>query len=137
MSKSDENAASYVLLLDRPDDIMRKFRRAVTDSETQVAYREGKDGINNLMSIYATITGRSFEAIEAEFEGKGYGDFKSAVGEAVVETLRPVQERYGELMKNRDYLESVYTEGAKKALSYSLRTFDRVCRKVGLVKRGF
>jgi tryptophanyl-tRNA synthetase len=137
MSKSDENSNSYILVLDKPDDIMRKFKRAVTDSDMHVAYSEGKDGINNLMSIYACATGKSYESIEAEFDGKGYDDFKTAVGEAVVELLRPIQERFADILKNKDYLESVYTDGAKKALAYSLRTYDKVCKKVGFVKRSF
>ena len=137
MSKSDENAGSFILMLDKPDDIMRKFRRAVTDSDTRIAYGEGKDGINNLMGIYSSVTGRSNQEIENEFAGRGYGDFKTAVGEAVVEELRPLQERYAELMKNKDYLESIYTEGAKKALALSQRTYDKVCKRVGFVKRMF
>ena len=137
MSKSDDNVNSYILLLDKPEDIIRKFKRAVTDSETQVAYREGKDGVNNLMSIYSSVTGRDYAAIEKEFAGRGYGDFKTAVGEAVVEELKPIQEKFNDYMKNKDYLESIYTEGAKKALSYSQRVFEKVCRKIGFVKRAF
>ena len=137
MSKSDDNPNAFILLLDKPDDIMRKFRRAVTDCEAHVAYGEGRDGINNLMSIYAGTTGKSFGQIESEFDGKGYGDFKSAVGESVVELLRPVQERYAELMKNKDYLENVCADGAKKALALSSRTLDKVYHKVGFVKRAF
>ena len=83
---------SYVALLDKPDDIMRKFKRAITDSDAQVRYGEGKDGINNLMGIYSVMTGKTNEEIRREFDGKGYGDFKLAVGEAVVDHLRPIQE---------------------------------------------
>lgn len=137
MSKSDTNPNSYILLLDKPSDIIRKFRRAVTDSESHVAYREGADGINNLIGIYACATGKSFDEIEAEFSGRGYGDFKAAVGSAVVEMLLPIQERYYDLMKNPDYLESVYTAGASKALTLSMRTYDKVCKRVGFVKRAF
>jgi tryptophanyl-tRNA synthetase len=137
MSKSDENINSYILVLDKPDDIIRKFKRAVTDSDAKVAYRDGKDGINNLMSIYSSVTGSSYEAIEAEFAGKGYGDFKTAVGEAVVELLLPLQQKFYDLMKNKDYLQNVYTDGAKKATSLSQRTYDKVCKKIGLVKREF
>ena len=133
MSKSDENINSFILMLDGPDDILRKFRRAVTDSGSHVAYAPGRDGINNLMGIYSSITGKNFEQIEAEFEGKGYGDFKTAVGEATVGALRPTQEKYADLMKNRDYLEQVYTEGARKALAISQRTYRKVCRKVGFL----
>lgn len=137
MSKSDENVNGFISMLDRPDDIMRKFKRAVTDSEAVVTYREGKDGVNNLMSIYNAATGKSFEEIEAEFEGRGYGDFKTAVGEAVVEILRPLQEKYDDYLKNKDYLSSVYTESAKKAIAISNRTLSKVYRKIGFVKREF
>ena len=133
MSKSDENVNSFILMLDGPDDILRKFRRAVTDSGSHVAYEPGRDGINNLMGIYSSITGRSFEQIEADFDGRGYGDFKTAVGEAVADTLRPIQEKYADLMKNRDYLEQIYTEGAQKAQAIAQRTYRKVCRKVGFL----
>ena len=134
MSKSDPNINGYISLLDGPDDIMRKFKRAVTDSEAVVAYREGKDGVNNLMSIYGCITGKSFEEIEAEFAGKGYGEFKPAVGEAVIGLLNPIREKFNDLMKNKDYLSEIYTSGGKKALAVSSRTLDKVYRKVGFVK---
>lgn len=134
MSKSDSNINGYISLLDNPDDIMRKFKRAVTDSDSLVAYREGKDGINNLMSIYSSITNKSFEEIEAEFEGKGYGEFKPAVGEAVINLLNPIRDKFNDLMKNKDYLSEIYKDGAKKALAISGRTLDKVYRKVGFVK---
>lgn len=137
MSKSDENVNAWVAVLDKPDDIMRKFKRAVTDSEACVRYGEGKDGINNLMGIYGAITGLTNEQIEKEFEGKGYGDFKVAVAEAVIESLRPVQERFGLLMKDKAALEKCYTESAQKALSISQRTLDKVMKKIGFIKRGF
>jgi tryptophanyl-tRNA synthetase len=137
MSKSDENINAFISVLDRPDDIMRKFKRAVTDSDAVVAYKEGKDGIINLMSIYNSATGKSFEQIEAEFKGRGYGDFKTAVGEAVVEVLKPVQAKYDDFMKNKDYLSSIYSESAKKAIAISNRTLYKVYKKVGFVKREF
>ena len=137
MSKSDENVNSFVLLLDKPEDILRKFRRAVTDSESVVAFREGKDGVNNLISIYSSVTGRTPAQIEAAFAGKGYGDFKAAVGESVVSELRPIQDRYGDLMKNKDYLEQVYAEGARKAITLARRTLDKVYRRIGFVPRPF
>ena len=115
MSKSDENANASIALLDKPEDIMRKFKRAVTDSEACVRYAEGKDGVNNLMGIYSCVTGRTYEEIEQEFSGKGYGDFKAAVGEAVVEHLRPIQERFAQLIQDKAYLEKCYTENAEKA----------------------
>ena len=135
MSKSDENQNSFVLLMDQPDDIMRKFKRAVTDSDTRVACGEGKDGINNLIAIYALTTGKTPEQVEADFAGKGYGDFKPAVGEAVVELLRPIREKTEDLLRNKDYLESVYKEGAAKAGYLARKTLDKVYRKVGFVKR--
>lgn len=137
MSKSDENINGFISVLDRPEDIMRKFKRAVTDSEAVVSYREGKDGINNLMSIYNAATGKTFEQIESEFEGRGYGDFKTAVGESVVELLKPVQQKYDEYMKNKDYLATVYKESAEKALYLSNKTLSKVYKKIGFVKREF
>ena len=137
MSKSDENANGYIAMLDRPDDIVRKFKRAVTDSESCVRYAEGKDGVNNLMNIYSCITGMDFEQIEQEFDGKGYGDFKTAVGEAVVEHLRPIQERFADYIKNKDYLEKCYTESDLAALKISSRTLNKVMKKVGFIPRAF
>lgn len=137
MSKSDENVNAWVAVLDSPDVIMRKFKRAVTDSEACVRYREGKDGINNLMGIYSVMTGRGMEEIEREFDGKGYGDFKAAVAEAVIEHLRPIQERFSKLIADKAYLEKCYTEGAQKALSISRRTVDKAMKKIGFVKKAF
>ncbi|MBR7143238.1 MAG: tryptophan--tRNA ligase [Clostridia bacterium] len=135
MSKSDENANACVLILDDPDTIMRKFRRAVTDSGSEVRRGEGKDGINNLITIYSAITGLTPEQVEAEFEGKGYGDFKTAVGEQVCSAMRPVQEEYRRLMASKDFLQAIYKEGAQRALSASSRTLRKVYRKVGFVDR--
>jgi len=137
MSKSDTNVNSFISILDDEDTIMRKFRRAVTDSEAKVCYREGKDGINNLMTIYSVVTGRDHDAIEKEFEGKGYGDFKTAVGEAVAEELRPVREEFARLMKDRAYLEEVYKKGAETALKISSRTLNKARKKAGLLPRPF
>ncbi len=135
MSKSDENTNSWVALLDKPETIMKKFRRAVTDSEAVVRVGEGKDGINNLIGIMSVITGKTSEEIEKDFEGKGYGDFKTAVGEAVVEELRPIQQRFDELIKNKDYLEEQYKKGAEFALRISQRTLDKAMKKIGFVLR--
>lgn len=137
MSKSDENVNACIAVLDKPDDILRKFKRAVTDSEASVHYGEGKDGVNNLMGIYSCVTGKTNEQIEAEFAGKGYGDFKVAVAEAVIEHLRPIQERYAQYMKDKDYLEKCYTESAQKALAISSRTLNKVMKKVGFIPRAF
>lgn len=136
MSKSDENANASIALLDKPEDIMRKFKRAVTDSEACVRYAEGKDGVNNLMGIYSCVTGRTYEEIEREFSGKGYGDFKAAVGEAVVEHLRPIQERFSQLIQDKAYLEKCYTENAEKASRIAYRTLSKVMKKVGFLPLG-
>ena len=137
MSKSDENVNSYVALLDKPDDIMRKFKRAITDSDAQVRYGEGKDGINNLMGIYSVMTGKTNEEIEREFDGRGYGDFKQAVGEAVVCHLRPIQEEFNRLIGDKSYLEQCYTKSAEIALQISQRTLGKAMKKVGFIKRAF
>lgn len=135
MSKSDENDNGYILLMDKPEDIMRKFKRAVTDSEAKIVVGEDKPGVSNLIQIYALATGKTTAEVEAEFAGKGYGDFKPAVGEAVVELLRPIRETTEDLLKNKDYLEKIYTEGAQKANYFARKTLDKVYRKVGFIKR--
>ncbi len=136
MSKSDDNPNAVILILDDKDTIIRKFKRAVTDSEAEVVYREGKDGINNLMTIYSTVTGKDYAAIEAEFAGKGYGDFKLAVGEAVADHLEPVRTEFARLSKDKAYLKECYTAGAEKALRYSQRIVSKVYHKVGFVDKG-
>lgn len=131
MSKSDDNPKSYISMLDEPNVIMKKIKSAVTDSEACVKYAEGKDGINNLMTIYSCCTGKSFEEIEKDFEGKGYGDFKTAVGQAVIDELAPVQARYKELINDKKYLEECMKKGADLATRISQRTLDKVMKKVG------
>lgn len=135
MSKSDENVNGCVHLLDSPEVIMKKFKRAVTDSDSCVRFAEGKDGVNNLMTIYGAVTGKTFEEIENEFIGKGYGAFKPVVGEAVVEHLRPIREESMRLMKDKGYLESVYRNGAEKASYVAEKTLRKVYKKVGFVQR--
>ena len=135
MSKSDENANAKILLLDKPEDIMRKFKRAVTDSEAVVEYREGKHGVNNLMTIYSIATGKSFEEITNEFAGRGYGDFKVAVGESVVELLRPIREKTEDLLKNKDYLMEICKNNAARASSIAERTMTKVRKKVGFIAK--
>ena len=138
MSKSDKDPNGTVYLLDRPEDIMRKFKKAVTDSDTERCVRfdvESKPGVANLMSIYSACTGKTFAQIEAEFEGKGYGTFKPAVGEAVVETLRPIREETERLLKDKAYLESVYKAGAEKASYIANKTLRKVYKKVGFVAK--
>ena len=132
MSKSDENVNSFITVLDDPDTILRKFKRAVTDSEALVRYDpENKPGVSNLMAIYSTITGKSMEEIEAEFSGKGYGDFKPAVAEAVIEELRPIQERFRQLAGDKAYLEQCYRDNAPKAERIARKTLQKVMKKVG------
>lgn len=133
MSKSDENQNGNISVLDDPDTIMRKFKRAVTDSESQVRYAAGKDGVNNLMGIYAAVTGKSTEEIEREFDGKGYGDFKPAVAEAVIAELKPIQDRYYEIVADKAFLEKTYREQAPRAQAIAQRTLSKVLKKVGLV----
>ena len=138
MSKSDEIGNGRILLMEDPADIMRKFKRAVTDSDTERCVRydpENKPGVANLMSIYAAVTGKSFDEIEREFEGKGYGAFKPVVGEAVVETLRPIREEAARIMKDKAYLEGLCRGGAQRASYIAEKTLRKVYRKVGLVGR--
>ena len=134
MSKSDENTNAVVYILDDKDTIIRKFKRAVTDSDTCVRYAEGKDGINNLMTIYSCFTGKTLEEIEREFEGRGYGDFKLAVGEACADALAPVQARYKELISDKAFLEAQMKKGADEASYYARKTLSKVKRKLGFVQ---
>ena len=133
MSKSDPNPKGTVYLTDEPSVIMKKFRSAVTDSEMSVHYGEGKDGINNLMTIYAAVTGKTMETIEQEFAGKGYGDFKTAVGEAVIAELEPVQQRFNQFMQDKSYLQACWTKGADLAQRVSQRTLDKAMKKIGFL----
>ena len=135
MSKSDENPNACVLMLDSKDDIIRKFKRAVTDSDTVVQYADGKDGINNLMSIYSCFTGKSFEEIEKEFEGRGYGDFKMAVGEACADGLAPIQSEFKRLMADKAYLETLMRENADQASYIARKTISKVYRKIGFLAK--
>ena len=132
MSKSDENVNAFVAVLDDPDTILRKFKRAVTDSDACVRFApENKPGVSNLMAIYSTITGQTMEEIEQEFEGKGYGDFKPAVAEAVIEELRPIQERFRQFIGDKAYLEQCYKDNAPKAQRIARKTLQKVMKKVG------
>ncbi len=134
MSKSSTIPNDAIFLKDEPDVILKKFKKSVTDSENVVRFdTENKPGISNLMSIYSAITGKSKEDIEKEFEGKGYGDFKTAVAECVISELRPLQEKYKELIQNPDYLEKIYRDGARKATAISENTLRDVYQKIGLV----
>jgi len=134
MSKSDENVNATVLIMEKKDDIIRKFKRAVTDSDTEVRFAEGKDGINNLMTIYSCATGKSYDETEREFSGKGYGDFKLAVGEAVADALAPIQKKYSELMNDKAGLEKILKDGAEKAAYTANRTVSKVYKKIGFLQ---
>lgn len=133
MSKSDENINAWVAILDSKDDIIRKFKRAVTDSEAKVCIGEEKHGINNLIGIYSAITGKTVDEITAEFEGKGYGDFKLTVGEAVAEELRPIKEKYETFISDKKQLEDIYKNGAERANYTARKTLSKVMKKVGFV----
>ena len=133
MSKSDPNPKGFISVFDTPDVIMKKFKSAVTDSEACVKYADGKDGINNLIGIYSCCTGKTFEEIEKEFDGKGYGDFKVAVAEAVIEELRPVQAEYNRIINDKAYLKQVAAMGAEKAGRIADRTYQKVMKKVGFL----
>ena len=135
MSKSSTNENSYILVMDPPEVILRKFKRAVTDSEGGVYRSPDKPGVSNLIEIYAAVTGKSPEAVEQEFSGQGYGAFKPAVGEAVVEALRPIREETQRLLADKAYLESLYRQGAEKAAAMANRTLRKVHKKVGFVPR--
>ena len=136
MSKSDKDQNGCVYMLEKPEDILRKFKKAVTDSEACVRFDpENKPGVSNLMQIYSVTTGKSYEAIEQEFAGQGYGAFKPAVGDAVIETLRPIREEATRILADKAYLESVYRAGAQKASYVAEKTLRKVYKKVGFVAR--
>ncbi len=135
MSKSDENPRACVLILDSRDSIIKKFKSAVTDSETEVVYREGKDGINNLITIYSLVTGKTIADVEREFDGQGYGVFKAAVGEAVADHLAPVREDFARFSADKGYLEECYKAGADRAEAIASRTIQKMYKKVGFIPR--
>jgi len=135
MSKSDENVNAYISVVDEPDAIIRKIRRAVTDSEGTVRRGEGKAGVENLMSIYGAFTGKTFDEIEKEFDGKGYAVFKDAVGEAVKDGLSEVRDNYNRYLADKEFLQKVYREGAETASHIASRTLRKVYRKTGFVDR--
>ena len=138
MSKSENEDTGRVLVMDTPETLRRQFKRALTDSDTENCVRfdrENKPGVSNLMAIYSACTGKSYQEIEQEFAGCGYGKFKPAVGEAVVETLRPIREEASRIMKDKAYLEQVYRDGAEKAGYVAEKTLRKVYKKVGFVAR--
>ena len=135
MSKSDENPNGSIYLMDDPDTIIRKCKRAVTDSVACVRYSDEQPGIKNLIDIYCACTGKTPAEVEAEFDGKGYGDFKMGVGEAIVSVLKPLQDNYNDLTKNKDYIDKVIKENAEKASYFSNKTLRKVQKKVGFPER--
>ena len=133
MSKSDENVNSFVAILDDRDTIIRKFKRAVTDSEAQVRFSEDKPGVSNLITIYSAITGKKTADIEREFEGKGYGEFKLAVGEAVADELAPIKEKYEEIITDKAELERIFRDGDMRAEKAARKTYFKAMKKMGFV----
>ena len=133
MSKSDTNPNAVVYILDSKDDVIRKFKRAVTDSDTVVRYSEDKPGVSNLITIYGAFTGKTVEEVEREFDGRGYGDFKLAVGEACADALAPVRDEFARLMADKAHLETVMKNGADEAAYYARKTMSKVRRKIGFV----
>ena len=131
MSKSDENINAFVTMSDDRDTIIRKFKRAVTDSDNQIRFGEDKPGISNLLTIYSVFSGKSIKEAEKEFEGKGYGDFKLAVGEVVADALAPIQEKRTKLLADKAYLNSVMKQGAENAYRAARKTLSKVYRKIG------
>ncbi len=135
MSKSDKDQNGYILLLDDADTIRRKIKRAVTDSIGVVSYNDEQLGLKNLLNIYSAFTLESIDEIVERYEGVGYGKFKEELAEVVVQGLAPIHEKYNYLMKNKDYLESVYKSGAEKAEYQAMKMLRKVYRKIGFVQR--
>lgn len=135
MSKSDENPNASIYLMDDPDTIIRKCKRAVTDSEAQILYRDEQPGVKNLIDIYSACTNKTPQDVVKEFEGKGYGDFKMAVGEAVVSVLKPLQDEVARLEKDKAYIDSVIKNNAEKANYYAMKTLRKVQKKVGFPEK--
>ena len=135
MSKSDANLNAFISLDDEPSVIIKKFKRAVTDSDNKIIYSSDKPGISNLLTIYCAFTDKTIEQAELEFEGKGYGDFKQTVGEAVATVLEPIRQEKNKILSNKDYIDDVLKVGAEKAERLAYRTLSKVYKKVGLVPR--
>ncbi len=135
MSKSDENPNASIYLMDDPDTIIRKCKRAVTDSEAQILYREEQPGVKNLIDIYSACTNKTPQDVVKEFEGKGYGDFKMAVGDAVISVLKPLQDEVARLEKDKGYIDGIIKNNAEKASYYATKTLRKVQKKVGFPER--
>lgn len=137
MSKSDANLNAFISMNDDADTIIRKFKRAVTDSGKEVKYSPEKAGISNLLSIYCAFTGKTIEQAELEFEGKGYGDFKLKVGEAVASVIEPIRQEKIKILSDKSYIDDVLKDGAERAERLAYRTLNKVYKKVGLIPRKF
>lgn len=137
MSKSDENENAYILLVDDADSIRRKIKRSVTDSVGVISYNDEQAGIKNLLEIYSKLANKSIQDLVNMYEGKGYGVFKEDVSEVIVESLKPIREKYFDLLNNKDYLEKVYAEGSKKAENQARKTLRKVYKKIGLIEKKF
>jgi len=135
MSKSDANLNAFISMDDEPQTIIKKFKRAVTDSDNKIIFSPEKPGISNLLSIYCAFTDKTFEQAEIEFEGKGYGDFKVAVGEVVASVIEPIRQEKNRLLTDKAYLDEVLKNGAERAERLAYRTLNKVYKKVGLVLR--
>ena len=135
MSKSDANLNAFISMNDDPDTIIRKFKRAVTDSDNKIVYSPEKPGISNLLSIYSAFTGKTIEQAEQEFEGKGYGDFKIKVGEAVTSVIEPIRQEKNKILSDKAYIDDVLKIGAEKAERLAYRTLSKVYKKLGLLPR--
>ncbi|MBC8591303.1 tryptophan--tRNA ligase [Lachnospiraceae bacterium NSJ-29] len=135
MSKSDFDENGYILLLDSPDVITRKIKRAVTDSKGTIDYNEEQLGIKNLLNIYSAFSNEEVDEIVIKYEGQGYGKFKGDLAEVVIEGLKPIQEKYDYLVKNKDYLEKIYKDGADRAAYQAMKTLRKVYKKIGFIPR--
>ena len=131
MSKSDDNKNNIITLMDDPKEIMNKIKRAMTDSDNEIRFSEDKPGVSNLLGIYCAVTGKTIPEAEREFAGAGYGAFKTAVGEAVVADLEPIQKKVKDLEANKDYLDEIIRSGAEKASRLADRTLTKVHKKIG------
>ena len=133
MSKSDENVNAFVAILDDRDTVIRKFKRAVTDSEASVRFSKDKPGVSNLITVYSAVTGKTVAEVEREFEDKGYGDFKLAVGEAVADELAPIKEKYEKIIADKAELERIFREGDARAEAVARKTYFKAMKKMGFV----
>lgn len=135
MSKSDRDENAFILMLDSKDAIRRKIRRAVTDSLGIVAYSDQQPGLKNLLNIYSVLSDKSVDSIVANYDGKGYGEFKDDLADVVIQALSPIQERYKEYRQDKAFLESIYREGADKAEAFAAKTLRKVYKKIGFIPR--